>query len=68
MIFSKNDRACKDRFQVIIGHSILECVNSYKYLGVEISANGKFLIAEMNLRLKASRAMFSIKQSILTVR
>ena len=64
MIFSKNGRACKDRFQFIIGHSILECVNSYKYLGVEISANGKFLIAEKNLSLKASRALFSIKQSI----
>ena len=42
----------------------MECVNSYKYLGVEISSNGKFLTAEKNLSLKASRALFSIKQSI----
>ena len=55
------------RFYFIVGQTNLECVNSYKYLGVEISANGKFLTAEKNLSLKASRALFSIKQSILII-
>ena len=64
MIFSKNGKATGDHFQFTVGHSTLEYVNSYKYLGVEISANGRFLLAEKNLSLKASRALFSIKQSI----
>ena len=64
MIFSKNGKATGDHFQFTVGNSTLEYVNSYKYLGVEISANGRFLLAEKNLSLKASRALFSIKQSI----
>ena len=64
IVFSKSGRTCADRFNFIVGQTNLECVNSYKYLGVEISANGKFLTAEKNLSLKASRALFSIKQSI----
>ena len=39
-------------------------VDQYKYLGVNVAANGKFLVAEKMLSLKASRALFSIKQSI----
>ena len=42
----------------------MECVNKYKYLGVDISANDKFLTAEKNLSLKANKALFSIKQCI----
>ena len=64
MVFSKSGRICVDHFQFMVGETNLECVSSYKYLGVEISANGKFLTAENNLSLKASRALFSIKQSI----
>ena len=64
MIFSKNGRACNDQFKFSIGQNHLECVYKYKYLGVDISANGKFLTAEKNLSLKASRALFSIKESI----
>ena len=48
----------------MVGETSFECVSSYKYLGVEISADGKFLTVENNLSLKASRALFSIKQSI----
>ena len=46
------------------GQTCLECVDQYKYLGVNVAANGKFLVAEKMLSLKARRALFSIKQSI----
>ena len=36
--------------------------NKYKYLRVTFSNNAKFSVAEKNLRMKASRAFFSIKQ------
>lgn len=64
MIFSKNGQVSKDRYKFVVGQTRLECVNQYKYLGVNVSASGKFLTAEKNLSLKASRALFSIKQSI----
>ena len=64
MVFSKSGRMSKDHYIFTIGHAVFENVNQYKYLGVNISANGKFMTAEKNLSLKASRALFSIKQSI----
>ena len=54
----------KDKFRFVIGHEVLERVRQYKYLGVNISNSGKFSVAEKNLSLEASRALFSIKQSI----
>ena len=38
----------------------------YKYPGVNISSTGKILVAEKSLGLKASRALFSIKQSLFS--
>lgn len=64
MLFSKSGRLKKETHPFIIGNKILEYVNQYKYLGVNISSTGKFLVAEKTLSLKASRALFSIKQSV----
>ena len=58
VIFSKNGRVSKDRFMFSVGQTCLECVDQYKYLRVNVAANEKML------SLKASRALFSIKQSI----
>ena len=49
MVFSKSGRMSKDQYIFTIGHAALENVNQYKYLGVNISANGKFMTAEKNL-------------------
>lgn len=64
MIFSKNGHVNKNHYKFVVDQNHLECVNQYKYLGVNVSANGKFLAAEKQLSLKASRALFSIKQGI----
>ena len=64
MVFSKSGKANEKYGKFTIGQTLLENVDQYKYLGVDISANGRFSIAEKNLSMKASRALFSIKQSI----
>ena len=66
IFFSKTGHVDKDKFRFDIGFEVLECVRQYKYVGVNVSNGGKFSVAENNLSLKASRALFSIKQSILT--
>ena len=63
MTFSKTRRMVKD-FRFVVGMDALEYVNQYKYLGVIFTSNAKFSVAERTLSLKASRALFSIKQSI----
>ena len=52
MIFTKN------------GQKHLDCVNQYKYLGVNVSPSGKLITAKITLSLKARRVLFSIKRSI----
>ena len=54
MVFSKNERLCKECFNFAIGQSNLEIFSEYKYLGVNITSNSKFLKAEKKLSLKAS--------------
>ena len=66
MIFSKSGRVPKDHNLFKVGENVLEYVSQYKYLGVNISSTGKFLVAEKTLGLKASRALFSIKQSLFS--
>ena len=64
MIFTNNGQIKQDCYKFVIGQTHLECVNQYKYLGVNVSSSGKFITAEKTLSLKASRALFSVKQSI----
>ena len=65
MVFSKVGRTKTDKFNFVINSSAVDYVTSYKYLGINISNTGKFALAEKkNLSLKASRALFSVKQSV----
>lgn len=64
MLFSKSGRIPKAPQIFTVKDTLLEYVNQYKYLGVNISSNGNFSVAEKALSLKASRALFSIKQSV----
>ena len=54
----------KNKFRFVIGNDDIEYVSQYKYLGVIFTSNAKFSVAENTLSMKASRALFSIKQSI----
>ena len=64
MIFTKNGQVSKGHHRFVVGQTQLECVNQYKYLEVNVSSSDKFITVEKNLSLKASRALFSIKQSV----
>ena len=57
MIFSKSGRVPKDNNLFKVSENVLEYVNQYKYLGVNISSTGKCLVAGKTLGLKASRAL-----------
>ena len=46
MIFTKNDQVSKGHYRFVVGQTQLECVNQYKYLGVNVSSSGKFITAE----------------------
>ena len=54
----------KNKFRLVIGNDDIEYVSQYKYLVVIVTSNAKFSFAENTLSMKASRALFSIKQSI----
>ena len=64
MIFTNNGQVSKGHYRVVVGQTQLECINQYKYLGINDSSSGKFITAEKNLSLKAGRALFSIKQRV----
>ena len=46
MIFTKNGQVSKGHYRFVVGQTQLECVNQYKYLGVNVSSSGKFITAE----------------------
>ena len=54
----------KDKFSLVVGMDESEYVYQYKYLVVIFNSNAKFSVDEKTLSMKASRASFSIKQSI----
>ena len=63
-VFSKGGRKIKDSPKFVINETVVETVSHYKYLGVNISHTGTFIVTEKYLGLKASRALFSIKQGV----
>lgn len=62
IIFNKNGRLFRDKF--LYGNRIIECVKTYKYLGLEFDNTGSFNLAKQNLRQKAMKASFKLKQII----
>ena len=63
-VFAKGGRKVKDNAKVVINETEVETVCHHKYLGINISHTWTFIVAEENLCLKASRALFSIKQDV----
>ena len=50
-----------------IGDATLEWVNSYKYLGILINANGDFLPTSENLCVRGWKASFKINSALKDV-
>ena len=59
IIFNRGARLLRDDFY--IGQNKLECVKSYKYLGLEINNNGSFTTAVKSLQAQATKASFKLK-------
>ena len=59
MIFA-NRKVKKEDYNFKIGEANLEIVDSFKYLGVHFSYNGKFTVAINELCTLAERAMYSL--------
>lgn len=49
------------------GDVILEIVESFNYLGVTVSASGKFLCAQQNLADRGLRALYALQKEVYTL-
>ena len=62
VIFNKRGRLLKEN--VYFGECLVECVKTYKYLGLDFSNSGSFQLAIDNIKTKARKACFKLKQSV----
>jgi hypothetical protein len=62
LIFNKNCRLLCDKFT--LDDNSIECVNSYKYLGLDFASSGSFNLAVSNLKTRARKACFKLKTMI----
>ncbi|KAG1932341.1 kinesin-like protein KIF13A [Pimephales promelas] len=65
MIFQKKPRLTDKKYKFTLGGTILNHVTCYNYLGLTISASGKFDTAIKDLTDKARRAYYSIRKPLL---
>ena len=59
IIFNKTGRLLTEHFH--LGNTPIECVKSYRYLGITFSNSGSFNLAISELKVKASKACFKLK-------
>jgi hypothetical protein len=57
--FCKSGRSCTDVF--MLDGIQVQCVKSYKYLGIEFSASGSMTPARQNIKDRARKALFKLK-------
>ena len=62
IIFNKSGRLMSQKLD--FGQTTVECVKSYKYLGIDFDNRGSFTSAVENLRIKAMKACFKLKTII----
>ena len=65
LIFNKAGRHLKENFT--LNKEPLECVTSYKYLGIHFTASGSFTLAQDELYKKASKAFFKLQKNFLSL-
>ena len=64
MIFQKRSRSQGTKHKFLLGTSFIEHSSNYNYLGLKISSTGNLKNAVNELREKACRAFYAIKQQI----
>ena len=65
LIFNKAGRHLKENF--ILNKEPLECIASYKYLGIHFAASGSFTLAQDELYKKALKALFRLQKYFLSL-
>ena len=65
LIFNKAGRHLKENFT--LATKPLECVTSYKYLGIHFTASGAFSLAQDELYKKATKALFKLQKEFLSL-
>ena len=63
IVFNKAGRLINTKF--FLDNKVLECVQSYKYLGILFSASGSFTAAQEELYKKALKALFKLQRDFL---
>ena len=65
VIFNKSGRFIKQNF--LLNNKVLDCCNSYKYLGITFSSSGSFTESKTELYKKAVKAFFKLKADVLSL-
>ena len=65
VIFNKSGRFIKQNF--LLNNKVLDCCNSYKYLGITFSSSGSFTESKTELYKKAVKALFKLKADVLSL-
>ena len=65
MVFNKAGRVIKSNF--VFQNGTIECVSSYRYLGLHFSASGTFSYAKSELYKKGLKAYFKLCKNILNL-
>ncbi|MEW8546880.1 MAG: reverse transcriptase family protein, partial [Candidatus Thiodiazotropha sp.] len=60
MIFSRSNR--HEQVEIFYDETLLEIVNTFIYLGVNVSSNGKFYQSQKHLSEQASKALFALRK------
>ncbi|CAB3986903.1 Hypothetical predicted protein [Paramuricea clavata] len=64
MIFQKRNSSQPTKIQFHIGDKKIDTTKEYNYLGLKISQNGKFKLAQQQLGEKALHALYKIRKNI----
>ena len=59
IIFNKQGKFISE--QITLNGIPVECVKSYKYLGIDFSNSGSFKLAQTNLKIRARKASFKLR-------
>ena len=66
MIFKGNSSQCSTQQSTFkLGENILEIVDTYCYLGIELHSSGELRTAQQSLKTKAMRAFFGLKRNVI---
>ena len=64
MTFNKNKWVTSESSRLYIGNMALDEVESYTYLGITIHNSGSYTCARQDLRKKAIRALYALKNTV----